>query len=551
VKIALGQINPTVGDFEGNVRKILDVAKRAPEGALVVFPELALCGYPPMDLLHKPSFLAAHDAALARLAAAAPRDILVGCVERNALAATLGGKPLYNAVALLRPGEPARFVARKCLLPTYDVFDEARYFQPWDEPRTNLLELGSVKIGVTICEDIWNDKSFWPTRLYPIDPIEVLVAQGAEVIVNLSASPWSLGKERIRCDMLGAAARRHHVPIVYVNQVGGNDGLIFDGGSMLVTVDGSLHAEPVQWREDATLVSARSRDALGRFQCPDRPDMAQILDALVLGIRDYYDKLGIPRLAVLGLSGGIDSSVCAAVAAAALGPENVVGIRMPSQYSSEGSLTHADALARNLGIKTETIAIGPLFDDYRRALAPVFAGKAEDVSEENLQARIRGALLMAYSNKHGHLVLATGNKTECSVGFATLYGDTCGGLAVNADLFKTEVYALARHFNREREVIPGAIIDKPASPELKPGQITQDHLPPFHVLDPVLRALVEDEVGPEEAAARTGAPLEVARWAQRKLYQAEYKRFQFAPTLRVSRKAWVGRAYPIVHRFSE
>ncbi len=566
MKVALAQLNPTVGDFRGNAAKIVETAQAAAaEGAdLAIFPELCVPGYPPQDLVHKPSFLAANDEALRALAASAPAGpaLLVGCLAANPRARA-GGKPLSNAAALIRRGEPPRIVARKCLLPTYDVFDEARYFEPWATPRDNLVEVAGRRIGVTICEDIWNDKEYWQARLYPLDPVEELVAAGAELLVNLSASPWQKGKEGERYRMLRACAARHRRPVVYVNQVGGNASLIFAGGSLAVDAEGTVPFEPMHFHEVVHVVDpfsspfARSRSEAGSAGfAPGGTEprgavvMERVEAALVLGIRDYCRKLGFKR-AVLGVSGGIDSSVTAALAVRALGPENVVGISMPSQYSSEGSKTDADRLAENLGFRVERVPIGPLFDLYRETLRPAFQGLPEDVTEENIQARIRGALLMAYSNKHGHLLLTTGNKTECSVGFCTLYGDTCGGLAVLADLWKTEVYALARHMNRDGEAIPPAVIAKPASPELKPGQLSQHHLPPFDVLDPVLAALVEDELGPDAAAAKTGAPAGLVRAVQQKLYAAEYKRFQFAPTLRVSRKAWVGRVYPIVHKFTE
>ena len=566
MQVALCQINPTVGDFAGNVERILSAAREAAVGGaeLAVFPELALCGYPPQDLVQKASFLAATDRALADLAARAPEGpaLIVGCIAANPLAASRGGKPLSNAAALVARGAAPRIVARKCLLPTYDVFDEARYFEPSGAPRENLLELGGRKIGLTICEDIWNDKSFWPTRLYPIDPVEELVAAGAELIVNISASPWQKGKEDVRARMLAATAARHRLPVIYVNQVGGNDGLIFDGGSLAISA--SPTPEPPsplpQFEEGLTFFNPfpdpGSPAPVPGSPLPSSssPSPSSLLDniesALVLGVRDYCRKLGF-RGAVLGLSGGIDSSLTAAIAVRALGPENVVGISMPSQYSSDHSRSDAARLATNLGIRLETLPIAPLFDLYRKTLEPVNGALPEDVTEENLQARIRGALLMAFSNKHGHLLLTTGNKSECSVGFCTLYGDTCGGLAVIADLWKTEVYALSRHVNREREVIPPAVLVKPASPELKPGQKSQDYLPPFDVLDPVLEALVEDELSPEAAAARTGAKIGVVRGIQQRLYFAEYKRFQFAPTLRISKRAWVGRVYPIVHKFTE
>jgi NAD+ synthetase len=555
MKVALCQIDPVIGDFAGNVSKIVAAADRAHRhGArLAIFPELAIPGYPPLDLLEKRTFRAANERALDDLAARCPRGIaiLVGCLAENPERAR-GAKPLYNAAALVHAGR-RQIVARKCLLPTYDVFDERRYFEPGPDPIRNLLKFEGVRFGVTICEDIWNDKSFWNDRLYPIDPVEELVGAGARAIINISASPWSQGKEAVRYRMLRNSAERHGVPILFVNQVGAQTGLIFDGGSLAISpAGGRLAFPPVYFEERVEVVDLEALCASGAALVePEAQDrIAMVHRALTLGIRSYFAKQGFER-AVIGLSGGIDSSVTACLAAGALGAENVVGLSMPSRYSSEGSRTDAAALARNLGIALETIPIAPMFDAYRAALAPLFEGRPEDVTEENLQARIRGALLMAYSNKFGHLVLATGNKSECSMGFATLYGDTCGGLAVLADVWKTDVYELARFLNRSGEKIPASVLSKPPSPELRPGHLTSDSLPPFAVLDPVLRVLVEEEAGPEEAAEKTGAPIELCRDIQRRLYRAEYKRQQFPPALRVSRRAWVGRQYPIVQRFED
>ncbi len=557
MKLGLCQIDTTIGDFAGNIERIVAAADQAHRrGArLAVFPELALCGYPPVDLLLKATFREACRRALDALAQRCPRGvaILVGTIADNPEKAR-GAKPLHNAAALVHAGT-WKIVARKCLLPTYDVFDERRYFEPGPDPLQNLLKFEGVRIGVTICEDIWNDKTFWNARLYPIDPVEELVEAGARAIVNLSASPWSQGKEVVRYRMLRNTAQRHGVPVVFVNQVGAQTGLIFDGGSLAVEPRNGLVAfEPTYFDERTEVVdldALSGRGAGGPFVEPRPQDrVAMIHRALVVGIRAYFSKMGFTR-AVIGLSGGIDSSVTACLAAAALGPEQVVGLSMPSRYSSEHSRQDAAALAQNLGIRLETVSIEPMFAAYRAALAPLFGDRPEDVTEENLQARIRGAILMAFSNKFGHLVLTTGNKSECSMGFATLYGDTCGGLAVLADVWKTDVYELARFINRGGEKIPANVLVKPPSPELRPGHLTSDSLPPFAVLDPVLRALVEDEAGPEEAAAATGAPVELCREIQRRLYRAEYKRQQFPPALRVSRRAWVGRQYPIVHRFAE
>jgi NAD+ synthetase len=554
MRIALCQTNNVIGDFAGNVSRVLAAAEQAREAnaQVALFPELAIPGYPPLDLLEKRTFRAANDRALDDLAARSPRElsILVGCVAANP-ARSDGAKPLSNAAALVSEGR-WRIVGRKCLLPTYDVFDERRYFEPCASPRENLLTIGSRRIGITICEDIWNDKTFWNDRLYPVDPVEELTLAGAEAIINISASPWSQGKESHRYRMLQAMAVRHGIPVLYANQAGAQTGLIFDGGSLAVGPRGGIAFEPTYFEERVEVVDL---DALARGSLPigmpsarDRCEM--LVRAITLGIRDYFRKQGFTR-AVIGCSGGIDSSVTAALAARALGPENVIGLSMPSGYSSEHSRTDAAALARNLDMRLHSVPIGPIFDSYRAALRPLFGERQEDVTEENLQARIRGALLMAYSNKLGHLVLATGNKSECSVGFCTLYGDTCGGLAVLADLWKTDVYDIAHYLNREREIIPPHVLVKPPSPELRPGHLTSDSLPPFSVLDAVLRALVEEECGPEEAAAATGAPLELCRSLQMRLYRAEYKRQQFPPTLRVSRRAWVGRQYPIVQRFED
>jgi len=549
VKIALCQIDTTVGDFAGNSRRIVEYAREAAaKGAqLAVFPELAICGYPPEDLLVSSSFLARHDATLARLAADVPPQlhVLVGCVERNAAAAEHGGRPLHNAVALLHAGT-ARVVARKSLLPTYDVFDESRYFEPWTEPAKNVVTLHGRKIGIVVCEDGWNDEHFFDRRIYAIDPVEQVVGAGASIVVNLSASPWLRGKEAFRHRMVAAAAARHGVPMVYVNMVGGDVALQFDGGSLAVKSTG-VAVQPIAFREALIVV-----DTDAPWTETPRPRAVEEMwyEAIVQGIRAYLHKFGFRRV-VLGLSGGIDSALVATLAADALGPENVTGIGMPSRFSSDHSLEDAKQLAQNLGIGFEVLPIAGLQDAFATALQPVFANTKPGVAEENLQARIRGALLMAFANKHGHLVLTTGNKSECAVGYCTIYGDTCGALAPIADLWKTEVWALSRWIDRDRERIPTRSIEKPPSAELRPGQLDTDSLPPYDVLDPVLRCLIEENLSVEQTAQRTGMPRQRVAQLFDKVQAAEWKRHQYPPTLKLSERCWTGRRMPIAHRYDE
>ncbi|MHC4896227.1 MAG: NAD+ synthase [Planctomycetota bacterium] len=548
MKIGICQINTTVGDFAGNRRRIEEAARQAhQQGAqLAVFPELVLCGYPPEDLLLKEAFTEAHDRCLAELAANLPPDLpaLVGCLTRNE-ERDRGGRPLHNAVALVEDGL-ARVVSRKCLLPTYDIFDESRFFEPWTQPETSLVELGGKKIGVLVCEDGWNDEEFFTSRRYTLDPMKRVVAAGAELVINLSASPWALGREEFRYRMLHAASTRHGVPIVYVNQVGGNVALQFDGASMAVK-PGGLAFQPIHFEECIEVVdTAAPWEVVPRFAAAEEMHQA----ALAQGIRDYCRKFGFDKCLV-GLSGGIDSAVTAVLAVDAIGSENVVGIAMPSTFSSEHSVEDANALAHNLGIRMHNLPIASLQAAYDTALEPVFTVAEHDVTEENLQARMRGTLLMAYANKLGHLLLSTGNKSEAAVGYCTLYGDMCGGLAVIADLWKTEVYALARWLNRNGERIPQNTIKKPPSAELRPDQKDSDTLPPYEVLDPILKVLVEDEMGVEAAARRIGADPDLVRKLANMVQRSEFKRFQSAPTLRVSLRCWVGRRVPVAHRFEE
>lgn len=549
MQVALGQIDATVGDLSGNAARIAGFSARAlAQGAeLVVFPELALCGYPPLDLLVRPSFLQAHDRALQQLAAAVPPalPVLVGCVAHNDEAATRGGRMLHNAVALLHGGT-ARIVARKSLLPTYDVFDESRYFEPNRTPEQNVVTLAGRRVGIVVCEDGWNDEHFFDRRSYAIDPVERVVQAGAELVVNLSASPWSRGKEAFRYRMVAAAAARHRVPMLYVNLVGGDVELQFDGGSLAVKPTG-VAVQPIAFRE--ALVVVDTEQPWTQQPAPVQLEAMQHA-AIVQGIHAYVQKFGF-RNVVVGLSGGIDSALVATLAVDALGPENVVGIGMPSSHSSDHSVDDARALAQNLGIAFHLLPIAPLQQAFDTVLQPVFAGTPAGLAEENLQARMRGTLLMAFANKHGHLVLTTGNKSECAVGYCTIYGDTNGALAPIADLWKTEVWALSRWLNRDGVRIPVRSIEKQPSAELRPGQYDTDSLPPYPELDPVLRCLVDEDLSVEATAHRTGMARERVAELFRKVLASEWKRYQYPPTIRVSERCWSGRRMPVAHRYRE
>ena len=549
MKIALCQIDTTVGDFAGNARSIVEYANRAASrGAeLAVFPELALCGYPPEDLLLSVGFLRAHDAALHELAANIPPgiNVLVGCVAANAGALAHGGRPLHNAVALLQDGL-FQVVARKCLLPTYDVFDESRYFEPWQTPEANVVRVRGRRLGIVVCEDGWNDEHFFDRRAYPIDPVEQVVRAGAQIVVNLSASPWARGKEVFRHRMVASAAARHGVPMLYVNMVGGDVELQFDGGSLAVKPTG-VACQPVAFREALVLVDT---EAAWTETLVQQPLEAMQHAAIVQGIGAYLRKFGFQSV-VVGLSGGIDSALVATLAVDALGPQHVVGIAMPSSHSSDHSTADARQLAKNLGITFHVLPIEPLQRTFAEVLQPVFAGGVAGLAAENLQARVRGALLMAYANEHGHLLLATGNKSESAVGYCTIYGDTNGALAPIADLWKTEVWTLARWLNRDGERIPQRSIEKAPSAELRPGQLDTDSLPPYPELDPVLRYLIEDNLSVEATAARTGmARVRVAELFA-KVQAAEWKRYQSPPTLKISDRCWAGRRMPVAHRYRE
>ena len=546
MKIALAQINPTVGDFQGNVAKVVDFSRRAQAGGaeLAVFSELVICGYPPADFLEKTSFVARAQEAVEEVAlatAALPITIICGYVTPAELGS---GKHVRNSAALVRGGR-VEFTQSKVLLPFYDVFDEQRYFAPAE--RQAVIQLGGERIALTICEDAWNDKSFWPSRLYAVDPVDDLMRKAGDgpgsIIVNISASPYWRGKRQIRFEMLAAIARRHRVPVIMVNQVGGNDSLIFDGSSLAIGADGTLLAQANAFEEDLVFVDTVARS--GDIRPKDHTRDAGIYEALVLGTRDYVRKCGFSK-ALVGLSGGIDSALVAAIAVDALGHENVRGITMPSQYSSPGSVSDSQRLAENLGIRLDTIAIEGLFKAYECALQEVFAGTRPDITEENIQSRIRGNLLMAMSNKSGALVLTTGNKSEMSVGYCTLYGDMVGALAVIGDVMKTRVYDLCNYINRDREIIPAAILEKPPSAELRPGQKDTDSLPPYEVLDPILEGYVERYQTPEAIATENGFDLDLVRYVVKLVERSEYKRQQAAPVLKVTEKAFgMGRRFPI------
>ena len=548
MRIALAQINSTVGDLAGNLDLILDATRRAAGRAdLIVFPELSLTGYPPRDLVEKPSFLERTGQQLQRLAAeTAGLDITLICgyVGRSG---ALTGKDATNSAAVIEGGEII-FRQSKMLLPTYDVFDEARYFLPAEQQ--SLCRIQGRTVALTICEDAWNDKQYWERRLYRRDPVEELVGQGAEILISINASPYHMGKRALRRGIFAAQASHHRLPVVYVNQVGGNDQLVFDGSSFAMDREARVIASAASFAEDLVFVDTETGQGDVRENLADENEAAY--EALVLGTRDYIQKCGFRRV-LLGLSGGIDSSLTAVIAADAVGPENVVGVAMPGPYSSEGSLVDARALAQNLGVRFEVVSISGIYDRFLESLHPLFREAPPDVTEENLQARLRGVTLMALSNKWGALVLTTGNKSELAVGYCTLYGDMIGGLAVISDVPKTLVYELARVANRRRPgAIPESVFVKPPSAELKPNQKDSDSLPGYNLLDAVLRDYVEENRSPREIAGDENVPLELVREIVNKVDRNEYKRQQAAPGLKVTTKAFgIGRRFPIAQRFYE
>jgi NAD+ synthetase len=530
MRLAMAQINPTVGDLQGNLQLIRDAIRRGEEGGadLVVLPELCISGYPPKDLLERPFFVKECREALDELAGGV-RDTaaLIGFPEENTGST---GKPVFNSCAFVERSEIVS-VVRKSLLPTYDIFDENRHFEP--SPVCTPVRFRDHLIGLTICEDLWYEAEFWPKRIYRTDPVPGLVADGAEIIINSSSSPYDLGKEDFRRHMLRNRAQKIGLPIIYVNQVGGNDELVFDGNSLAFAADGSLLARGKPFEEDFLIADTTAGDPI---EWEEISLAERLHQALVLGTRDYARKCGFSK-AVVGLSGGIDSALTVSLAVDALGKDNVLGVSMPSRYSSEGSVADARTVAENLGIELKIIPIEPAFKANLDMLGPTFEGREPDVTEENIQARIRGGILMAISNKFGHLVLSTGNKSELAVGYCTLYGDMVGGLAVIADVPKTRVYELARHLNRDRTIIPESTLTKAPSAELRPDQTDQDSLPPYEVLDPILEAYVEEAKDVSEIVAQ-GFDRSVVMEVIRRVDTNEYKRYQAAPALKVTPRAF-------------
>ncbi len=563
MKLALAQLNPTIGDLTGNAQQILDSAKQAAaRGArLLLTPELSLCGYPPRDLLLNPSFVESMGTTLQQLALQLPPSIavLVGMVEPNPNVSVAGGKPVFNSIALLCSGK-IQHIFHKRLLPTYDVFDENRYFEPGLQ--SNSFTLDNLTIGVTICEDLWNDEEFWGKRNYAVNPIADLAQQGVDLIVNLSASPYSAGKQKTREAMLRHSAVRYQQPIVYANQIGGNDDLLFDGNSVAFDRAGEIVCRARTFDTDLVILDfdEEKRNLLPSAIAPAPVNLdEEIWLGLVRGVRDYTRKCGFSKV-VIGLSGGIDSALVAAIATEALGAENVLGVLMPSPYSSDHSIKDALALAGNLGIKTETLPIGELMQGYDHTLASLFAGTEFGLAEENIQSRIRGNLLMAIANKFGYLLLSTGNKSEMAVGYCTLYGDMNGGLAVIADVPKTRVFSLCQWLNSEgvgktllnsqQEIIPANILSKPPSAELKPGQVDQDSLPPYDVLDDILHRLIHDHQGSAQIIEAGHDPT-IVKKVMRLVARAEFKRRQAPPGLKITDRAFgTGWRMPIASRWA-
>jgi NAD+ synthase/NAD+ synthase (glutamine-hydrolysing) len=549
MKIALAQINTTVGDLTGNVDRMIRAARdAAAAGAeVVVFPELSVTGYPPRDLVEKPTFVERSTKQLERLAsetAHLPLAIIAGYVGASA---SHTGKRATNSAAVLAAGS-ILFRQTKMLLPTYDVFDEARYFVPAESQ--SILGLDGHPVALTICEDAWNDKQFWDRPLYRRDPVQELANSGAQILISINASPYHMGKRALRREIFEATARRHSIPVVYVNQVGGNDQLVFDGASFAMDAHGRVAASAASFAEDLVLFDSDSGVGDQHRNLDD--ECEAVYEALVLGTRDYIRKCGFTRV-LIALSGGIDSSLTAAIAVDALGPENVTGVGMPGPFSSEGSVSDARALASNLGMRFEIAPITPVYDRFLKVLDPMFAGAPRDVTEENLQARLRGVTLMALSNKWGALVLTTGNKSELAVGYCTLYGDMCGGLAVISDVPKTLVYELSRVVNRRHPgAIPESVFEKPPSAELRPNQKDSDSLPPYEILDQVLRAYVEEYQAPRQIAEDLGLTVETVADIVNKVDRNEYKRQQAAPGLKVTSKAFgIGRRFPIAQKYAE
>ncbi|NLV68514.1 MAG: NAD+ synthase [Spirochaetes bacterium] len=550
MKIALAQINPAIADTVLNMEKIISFMKQADKSGaqITIFPELCTIGYPPMDLLESRKLVDDNIRSLKAITEASSgieTAAVIGCVEYDEKNSPM----LYNTAAVIHRGKII-FRQHKTLLPGYDVFDEYRYFSHADD--SGIFEFRGKKIGITICEDIWaafreDNSPFMERRRYDRDPVQLLADRGADLILNISASPYIRGKRQARMEMLAKLAREKNIPVAYVNQAGANDSLIFDGNSMFINAKGGICGHAKGFSEDLLVIETDSP-----VPCEVKiNDIEDIQRALVLGINDYMSKSGFSKI-VLGLSGGIDSALVAALACQAIGPDNVTGITMPSEYSSAGSVDDSYELARNLGMRIETIAIKGLFDRFREDLSGVFHGLKEDVTEENIQARIRGTLLMSFSNKTGALLLTTGNKSESATGYCTLYGDMCGGLAVISDLPKTMVYELSEHINRSagRELIPRAIIEKAPSAELRPGQKDQDSLPPYDVLDGILELYVEQRKSAEEIIS-AGYDRQIVKHVLKLVNNSEYKRYQAAPGLKVTSKAFgIGRRIPLAKKFT-
>ncbi len=546
-------MNATVGALAANAARIVEMARQAEAAGaeLAIFPELTICGYPPRDLSEKPDFVAQGQAWLRWASAEVPGlTLLCGCLVP---ADSRTGKSVHNAALALAGGE-VLFTQKKMLLPTYDVFDDARNFAPAESQQP--WHWRGRRFAVTICEDAWNDKKFWPRRharlLYSRDPVAEQMAAGAELLINISASPYTSGKLQVREEMLAAIAAEYHAPVLFVNQVGGNDQLIFDGSSQALDAGGAVIARAAAFREDLLMIELAEG---GRREPQPECEEQAMLDALVLGTRDYVAKCGFRR-AVVGLSGGVDSALTAAIAVRALGPGQVLGLSLPSRFTSEASRRDAAALAHNLGIELRTVPIEPMFAAALDTLPEGWAGLPEcdagGITEQNLQSRLRGLALMSFANRMGALVLSTGNKSELATGYCTLYGDMAGGLAVISDLLKSEVYRLCRYLNREREIIPAAILQKPPSAELRFGQTDQDDLPPYDAVDAVIRAYVEDYKTGEQIAAETGLDPELVRGLIRRIDRSEYKRQQAAPGLKISRKAFgMGRRFPIAQQYED
>jgi NAD+ synthase/NAD+ synthase (glutamine-hydrolysing) len=546
VKIALGQINPTVGDFSGNSRKIIDFASRAKAAGaeLIVFSEMCVCGYPARDMVERPAFIQRNQDTIEKIAQATNGIAVICGFVTPAKAET--GKSVMNSAALLADGK-IQFQQSKMLLPTYDVFDEQRNFAPAE--KQDVLRLGDRNVALTICEDAWNDKHFWPRRLYSVDPVETLIKAGGDFVINISASPFHIGKPQLREDMLTTIARTDNVPVLFVNQVGGNDSVVFDGASMVIAPSGEIVARANSFAEDLIYYDTATGKGDMHPQLHGREESAY--QALVLGTRDYVQKTGFGQ-AIIGLSGGIDSALVAAIAVDALGAKNVIGVGMPSPYSSSHSLDDAKALASALGIEFLLIPISDMFGSFRQTMEPAFRGMPEDITEENMQSRIRGMILMALSNKLRALVLSTGNKSEYAVGYSTLYGDMAGALAVISDVPKTFAYTLSRYVNCKagRELIPRSTIEKEPSAELRPDQKDTDSLPPYDVLDLVLEDYVEDLKTVKQIAKERGLDKELVLRIVRLIERSEFKRQQAPPGLKVTEKAFgVGRRFPIAAKY--